>query len=301
MCRGLIVDDAGNIVSRPFEKFFNIEEMGEGWTPPAEVFEVTIKIDGSLGISFLRPDGTLNIATRGSFTSEQALHATEIFQARYTDLPWQADTYTYLFEILYPGNRIVVDYKGLDDIVLLAVLDTQTGQDRPLPNWFPNCVAKYDGITDLSTLKSLEKDNEEGFVIRFASGLRVKSKFAGYIYLHRLITGVTTRSIWEMLAEGKPIDELLQHVPEEFERWVIDTTNELQWQYDGVEAQAKEVYAEVVLQETRKDQATHPMMTEHRALSGIVFAMLDDKPYHHMIWKMIRPKAEKPFTKEEDE
>ena len=160
-----------------------------------------MKLDGSLGISYATPNG-IQIATRGSFTSDQAVHATKLFQERYSALPWEADKYTYLFEVIYPENRIVVDYAGLDDLVLLAVIDTQTGQDVPLPEWFPNRVTTYDGITDLSALKGMAKDNEEGFVVRFSSGLRIKVKFDEYVRLHRLITGVNARRIWELLASG---------------------------------------------------------------------------------------------------
>ena len=49
MCRGLVTDDKGNIIARPFKKFFSIEE---GKYTPTENFEVFEKMDGSLGILF---------------------------------------------------------------------------------------------------------------------------------------------------------------------------------------------------------------------------------------------------------
>ncbi|MGF2075356.1 RNA ligase, partial [Enterococcus casseliflavus] len=69
VCRGLILDSHDRIIARPFRKFRNIEEYGPDWTPPAEPFDVTTKLDGSLGITYLTPDG-IQIATRGSFTSD---------------------------------------------------------------------------------------------------------------------------------------------------------------------------------------------------------------------------------------
>src|SRR5687767_12576091 len=55
MCRGLITDLQGNVVARPFPKFFNLEEHQMpgsklspiNWNQP---FTVTKKMDGSLGI-----------------------------------------------------------------------------------------------------------------------------------------------------------------------------------------------------------------------------------------------------------
>src|SRR5579885_481968 len=126
MCRGLITTSAGEIVARPFPKFFNYEEY-EGQIPK-EPFTVTEKMDGSLGILYF-VDGKPAIATRGSFTSEQAIRATAILRERYEHFPFSPH-YTYLFEIIYPGNRIVVDYGKMDDLVLLATIYTKTGAEH---------------------------------------------------------------------------------------------------------------------------------------------------------------------------
>jgi len=108
--RGLITKSDGTIVARAFRKFFNYEQHHGDL--PLEPFKVTEKLDGSLGILFFIND-TPQIATRGSFTSDQALRATKILHERYKDFfPHLLATshYTYLFEIVYPGNRVVVDY-----------------------------------------------------------------------------------------------------------------------------------------------------------------------------------------------
>jgi len=85
-CRGLILrmtEGVGAVVvARPFPKFFNYGENGRtDYDFEAEV-EVTDKMDGSLGILYDGPDGPA-IATRGSFSSDQALHATKVYQDRY--------------------------------------------------------------------------------------------------------------------------------------------------------------------------------------------------------------------------
>lgn len=46
------------------------------------------------------------IATRGSFESDQALWATEWIQKRFRPVDFLAG-YTYLYEIIYPENRVV--------------------------------------------------------------------------------------------------------------------------------------------------------------------------------------------------
>jgi tRNA splicing ligase len=74
-CRGLVTDTDGNVVARPFKKFFNMEE---GKHTPTSEFDVYEKMDGSLIIVFWY-DGGWVVASRGSFTSEQAVAASKIF------------------------------------------------------------------------------------------------------------------------------------------------------------------------------------------------------------------------------
>ena len=53
-CRGLITDTKGNIIVKPFDKFFNFEEIQDKSVIPWSDSHVLIqeKIDGSLGILF---------------------------------------------------------------------------------------------------------------------------------------------------------------------------------------------------------------------------------------------------------
>lgn len=94
-CRGLVTDDKGNVVARPFKKFFNMEE---GKHTPTKEFEVYEKMDGSLIIIFWY-DGGWVVASRGSFTSEQAIKGRELLD-KY-DLDELDKDKTYCFEIIY--------------------------------------------------------------------------------------------------------------------------------------------------------------------------------------------------------
>src|ERR1022692_4413630 len=239
--RGLITRIDGTIVARPFPKFFNLEEAINPL--PLESFKVTEKMDGSLGILY-HLEGEPYIATRGSFTGEQAKRATQILYEKYQDFfPFllQTSDYTYLFEIVYPANRIVVDYGEMEDIILLAIIATDAGAEVDIhnPMWmklWPFPVVKYyDGIRDIGELKKLEEMNREGFVICFENGLRVKAKFAEYVRLHRLFTQVNARVIWDLLRTGHTLESLLERVPDEFYKWVGDTCNDLLSQFEVIE------------------------------------------------------------------
>ncbi len=96
MCRGLITRLDGEVVARPWPKFFNLDENK---TPiPNERFEVTEKLDGSL-IIVANVDGDTIVATRGSFDSEQARHARELLSTKYASEKFLPG-YTYLFELI---------------------------------------------------------------------------------------------------------------------------------------------------------------------------------------------------------
>jgi RNA ligase len=230
--RGLILDKDFNIVAKPFNKFFNLSEYLSNEIPnlPFDVYE---KMDGSLGILYWLNDKPY-IATRGSFNSEQAIHATNILYNKYSHLFDKLDkNSTYLFEIIYPKNKIVVDYGSFDDLILLSVINNQNGDERLDDIGFP-IVKKYNGVCDLQKLKSLEENNKEGFVVRFKNGFRVKVKFDEYVRLHKILTSVSNITIWEYLSENKSFDELLERVPDEFYEWIKKTQKELIDNYNKI-------------------------------------------------------------------
>jgi RNA ligase len=290
-CRGLITDLSGNIKARPFQKFFNLEEhLPE--TIPAESFEVYEKMDGSLGILYWIGDNP-HIATRGSFVSDQSKIGTKILRSKYSHLFNKLDkSKTYLFEIIYPENRIVVDYKDMEDLVLLSVIDTGSGVDLPIDNIGFTVVKKHDGINDILILKTLEEENREGFVLKFKSGLRVKVKFSEYVRLHRIITNASSKVIWEYLKDKKDIEELLDKVPDEFYSWVKETRNKLCEEYNSIEMYCSENFKTL---NDRKETAIYFSTLKY---PSIMFRMLDNGEYESIIWKLIKPKFEKPFKVE---
>ena len=291
-CRGLITDLDDNIVSRPFSKFFNYGEVKD--QIPNEEFEVYEKKDGSLGVLYWIDDKPY-LTTRGSFTSEQAKKGTGILQNKYSHVKLNKD-YTYLFEIIYPENRIVVDYKDIEDIYLLAIIDTKTGEDLPFTNdiGFP-IVEKYD-YDNLSEILKIQDKDTEGFVIKYKSGFRVKIKFDEYLRLHRLLTGITARNIWDDLRNKRDMSKLFDHVPDEFHKWVTNKINELENNFKQIEEQAIRDYNTVMLSDDRKIVAE--FINNFCDNSPILFMMLDGKDYSEYIYKLIRPKAQKPFKRE---
>lgn len=297
-CRGLIYnEETGEVVARPFRKFFNHGEQDAPSLDLAAPCIVLDKLDGSLGIGYQTANGYA-IATRGSFESEQAIHATDLYRRRYDWSFTPPAGYTVLWEIVYPGNRIVVDYGEMDDLVLLGAVEIATGHsidpyDPLLASWDGPRAAIFDYTTAMDALAAEPRPNAEGLVIYLPeSGERVKLKQADYVVLHRIVTGLNERTVWEHLKGWRPLDELLAPLPEEFHDWVRDVAHRLIDAFDDNYARVEQQYAVIMLslppEHTRKDFALAALRSEWKSH---LFARYDGKEYGPMIWEQLKPAA----------
>lgn len=293
-CRGLIMNiDTGEVLARPFNKFFNLEER-DHLIPEDEIPHVFEKYDGSLGILYWIHDVPY-IATRGSFESEQAIWATKYLR-EHVDHAAFNQMFTHLFEIIYPQNRIVVNYDW-SGLVLIGVRHTATGMYTE-PDLFVRGITRpeYHKITTLYDLQKIERDNAEGFVVWYPSNdLFIKLKHDEYKRLHKLVTGVNEKVVWELLRAGKGTQELLENVPDEFYKWVESTAADLTRTYNNILNNVALKHGEVRHMHTRKDQA---LALKGYRYDSVVFAMLDGKDYGDIIWRMIKPKVTSNFTEE---
>ena len=296
MTRGLVTDnETGEVVARPFKKFFNLEENRHTST---NEFEVYNKMDGSLIIAFYLY-GSWVFASRGSFTSEQAKAASKLFYKKYGDVGMNIDT-TYLFEFTAPWNRIVVDYSDGEQLTLLGGIRTNDGLEAP---WYHldsvsklnaiPLVKKYDGITDYTTLKGIIGDNEEGFVIKFSNGDRMKIKGEEYLRLHRIMTGVSTTSIWEVMANGGNMEEVLKDVPDEFYDKIKEVVGDIAVRFDNIRTDYIQYFTDIVFKIGREDRRRFAEEARRYNHSSILFAMLDEKDINPIIWKIVKPEWRK--------
>ena len=301
-CRGLVLDLEGNVIAKPFPKFFNYEEH-KPEDIPNENFEVYEKMDGSLGIIF-HYEGEWLIATRGSFTSDQAVKG----KAMLDKLNKSAliPGYTYLAEIIYPENRIVVDYGDEEKLVVLGAYNNETGKEvkvDEMVNEGWEVVMKYKTWgEDWETLKKeISKDNE-GYVIRFSGGMRMKIKGTEYVRLHRILTNFSTKDIWELLKNGEALEPFLEKVPDEFDKWVKAVVMNLRYSFYSIDERAGKLhdgfrygkFNDKEVEPTKKEFAEYVKQFPVE-LSAVMFKMWDKRPYDYIIWNMIKPKYEKPF------
>lgn len=289
-CRGVIVDEDYNVLSRPFEKFFNYEEIEDKSIIPGGAATAYEKIDGSLGITYWI-DNIPYIATRGSFVSDQAQHATKILHTKYADL-WDFMRtnrgFTFLFEIVYPENRIVVDYGDLDDIILLAIINNEHPENEipiELYSKYFHTAKSYGTFEDwLGIREKFDGQGREGFVLRFDNGFRMKMKYEDYFRLHRLRSYLTKKHIFEFVETGRlaELNEMLEQFDEEIKMSVEKILEEFTDRFNEIEEEARSEYRDF---ETDKEAAVYFNTCKWRP---ILFNMRKGKPYDYIILKNIK-------------
>lgn len=334
--RGLILDSEGFVVARPFDKFFNWGDFANnnqgGWQHEDEV-EVTDKVDGSLGIlypSSLTPTG-FGIATRGSFHSVQAEHATAWLQKNYNPNTGAFHPgSTYLFEIVYPQNRIVVDYGQDDALYLIGVRDTQTGilfsiRDRQIsiseeprgrqaatPSIPRTQVLEYSSFGEFLR-KYRPPKGVEGCVVRnVVTGEQLKFKTEEYCALHKIVFGLNAVTVWEALQDSTGAwNRLLDSLPVgSIKQWAADTALGLMQQYTEIWITVREAFKDVDdtmgsdpgdYREWRKGVAGF-IILEYPGVQQYLFGLLDNKDISGMIWKNIKPSgASRPGLENSDD
>lgn len=304
-CRGLIVDSEGEILARPFPKFFNYGEPGAPEFTLDEPVTITDKLDGSLGILYPIGDGQFAVATRGSFTSEQAIHATRVWNERYAGTFTPPADITMLFEIIYPANRIVCDYQGADDLYLLGAVEIATGQSFNFGEseaWgcaWPGPKTSFIRHPTLADALAAEpRPGKEGMVIKGAfDERRLKLKQEDYVALHRIVTGLNARTVWEHISEPgrKLLAELLEPLPEEFHPWVEQVAAQLQGEVYSIIDQAASDLTSVVggLPEgfSRKEFALAAQAYETKKYLFLMFDERYDKVIE-LAWRSVRPSGD---------
>jgi len=314
-CRGLITDNLGNIVVQPFKKFFNYEELvGKGVIPEkGDYVYVQEKMDGSLGILFNYDDEWI-MATRGSFTSEQAVMGLEIVKEKYFLDSWMQE-YAYLLEIIYE-NRIVVNY-GVEKVTFLSAVlngtykwnstdDTELHWSTSLMIFKSNGIQESDVVKTeqhfnfsdklYKSLKEKNETNKEGFVLRFQPGnFRMKIKFEEYVRLHKIMTNLSTTAVWEVLSNGGNMDELLKDVPDEFYGKIKEYEDELKFMFNSLSNDYGIHFRDIqnMMDKVGGDRKNFANVAKQYKHPSLLFGMLDGKDVSPIIWKIVKPEFKK--------
>jgi RNA ligase len=226
-CRGLIFDRDGVLMSRPFHKFFNVNERTETQTHEIDMSQPHVimeKMDGSM----IRPilvDGYLRLATKMGVTNV-AMEAEAWLAAQGSEYKewlraYMDNGYTPIFEWVSPFNQIVLAYE-IEDLVLLAIRDNVTGEYIDLAEELTevrcpfNVVRSY-GSMEGNILEYIARqrgaEGREGDVIRFADGHMLKVKNDWYVRIHKTIDRITfDRNIVDFII-NEEVDDVIPMLP----------------------------------------------------------------------------------------
>jgi RNA ligase len=234
-CRGLIFDTAtGNLISRPYHKFFNAGEKEETQLNRINLYEphvVLEKLDGSMIRPIPTKEGFL-LATKAGITdiSQQA----EVFivdKSNYNTFInkcIQKGT-TPIFEWCSRKNRIVIDYPE-DQLILTGMRYNDTGKyvDYEImksyaTSWNIPVVKAVDGLAvqniDLFVKQVREWEDNEGIVLRFDTGHMVKVKADDYVLRHKSKDSISQeKNVLQTILDDSVDDLVPLLTPEDAER-----------------------------------------------------------------------------------
>jgi T4 RnlA family RNA ligase len=221
--RSVLVDYDGNILSRGFNKFFNVGESPDLYPNPEKYKDwvLTNKEDGSLAICDYIFD-CLNVRTRGTISYKDHENTVDfdyvIQKYNISSVVKKYNEYSILFEIYSPTNVIVLKPYTEPEIVLLGAIHKETGIYYPFYTQLGkeiqshlNCkvpeIFNFSGnIIDIVDNIKLWK-NKEGIVLNYNNSQnQLKIKSLWYLSLHRLKSELnnTEKVIDVWLDQGMP-------------------------------------------------------------------------------------------------
>lgn len=313
-CRSLILDKNFNIVSRSFDRFFNL----------GEALDVAPEIDWSKAVVYDKVDGSLikiyfdpysqawQCATRGTAYAESGVNG---FEITFRELVYKAlgaedhyefheicndnldRNFTYIFEVTSVENRVVKRYEGYA-LHYLAARNNQTGEYGNQKNKLHALslgakeIKSYSFATVqdcLDTVRNL-KDLDEGYVVYQDSVPVAKIKSPAYLAVHAIRgEGLSPKRIMQLVLVNEQ-DEYLTYFPEDksfFEPYVEamqELLNDIQVVYDrfeGVEDQkefafkVKDYPFSGVLFQARRDKQSNVVHKFHQQSESFKMKVLE--------------------------
>ena len=244
--RGLIVDEAtGEVIARPFQKFWNVGEKGAAGTDWDEPHVILKKLDGSLvypaGSRWVTRGGVTDTSAKAEALAERIGKPIRTLLQRLRTDPADGAPCTPCFEYTGPDNRIVIRYEspGLTLLAVRRITDGEYWSTSEVARAWSEALGPDGGHPALALVRPilypadhghgkpgyaqrLTTDvhswnaNTEGVVVAFEpSGHRVKVKSQQYLALHRARDDYSAESrVLTVLMDGNH-EQLLERLSAE--------------------------------------------------------------------------------------
>ena len=286
-CRGLILNIQKNwdIVSRPYNKFFNYGESQAStidWTT-ASAYE---KLDGSLMTLYFYKD-KWRVQTSGTVDAEcnvggYKVTFKELFWEVFTKLNYlipahSENTFCFMFELMTSKNRIVVRHPK-DRLVLHGVRNIKTGVYENIDYWGNKYNWEVCKKYKLQTIESildaannLDPLNQEGFIIEDANFNRIKIKSPSYVALHHTRDSVSPRNMLHLIRTNET-PEFLNYF-EEYKPLYNEINTKYNKLIEEIEDTLKNIYS-LNLQNNYKEIG---LRSKDLFFKGLLFQVLRNK------------------------
>lgn len=259
-------------------------------------------VHNSLGIVY-QWEGTPYISTRGSFDSHMARWANSFLDAHpeYRKFFAKFDALqTPHVEIIYRDNRIVVEY-DFEDLVLLGV-NQETHNNNVFwqpadQGWeYPGRTAETFHFKTFSEMAKSVRPNAEGYIIQFEDKSMYKFKYERYLELHRVVSNMNERTIYNKLVEGG-VNDFILALPNELQPEANQIKTDLLEKHLDKREEIRKYFLhllEVIPPHDHGRKTFALKMQEEKAPAWIragVFASLDNNfaDLHKIAWKQVRP------------
>ncbi len=233
--RGLILrKDTNAIVAKGFTKFFNAKETHSCLKKlNPKTVRYLDKLDGSLiKLYWDEEQNRFRFGTNNSFDTKQCrIHNTDIAfydlimdtEAKLIDLEALDREYTYLFELIHPSNKVVIDYNGEKKFTFLGAVHIPTLKERDERSREELGLPKEIGTPKEYHFNSVEEaidymnkstDNIEGCIAVDDQSNRVKIKTLKYVNLCHLQKAKPNKTDLLQIVTRGETSEILAYYPE---------------------------------------------------------------------------------------
>jgi RNA ligase len=299
-CRGITFDNTGRVLCRPFHKFFNVGEKEQ--TLPENIVwelitEVVPKIDGSLITPVIINDKVFWKSKKTFYSSvallvQAAWDRGEEWVRRHEKDIWDCwlTNETPIFELTSPDNKIVINYGEKNKLTLLCHRHNITGQYW-IPPEFKNKELSEEAMSkSFSYNNFIEKVKEmegiEGFCLYSIKGDIFKIKTEWYSKRHRLLSNISYKQVFSMIAD-ESIDDMISELRlQNFEKPILiieRLINEFNDEYFKLSREVENFYNLSIIdigeEPSRRFFAQH-IKSNYPSLTGFLFLMFDGREEH---------------------
>lgn len=246
-CRGKVIDlETNKIVAYAFDKFFNLNESEETniktvrqLLSRANAVSIMDKLDGTL-VSTTQYKNDLLVTTNGEFNNEFIDISKDLIKSKYPELNKKTNpNYTYIFELIHPCSRVVVDYNNEEKLILTSIRDLK--DNRLLT--YEECKVEANRLgleivtmfedesfdTIIEKASTLKNCNREGWVLRIitdSEDILIKLKLDDYSALHKtVLSDIKPIQVFELI-QKELLDDVIAKTDNKYKKQRILSISE---------------------------------------------------------------------------